>query len=139
MNNFQRMYARLAQLGVVSIIESDQDAAKSEVSGFQPLSLDILYRAGDAVVIALAHNAIQNGDLMADPDMEIAIHAGGAAAPLSYQNDFLGAYHQVYDQFPNLQRVRAKLKRDLTFFLLEWLENAIEQGHRPFFTPNGLT
>ena len=37
------------------------------------LHLAILYRANDTARIAIAHNYIQNGDVIPDPDMELIV------------------------------------------------------------------
>jgi hypothetical protein len=80
--------------------------------------------------ISLAHNFVQNGDLMADPDMEIRIYPyAGFVEALTYQLDSLGIYQVVY---PEPGKVYPKLKKDLNKFLNQWLSNLIDQG---FYLP----
>lgn len=43
---------------------------------------------GYGEIISIAHYSKQNGDLMADPDMEFVI-VGGDYYPTSYRNDYL--------------------------------------------------
>jgi hypothetical protein len=44
-------------------------------------------------MIALAHNGIQNGDVMADPDVQVIIYSGTkSAAGITFQNDYVGIY-----------------------------------------------
>ena len=77
--------------------------------------------------MALAHNYIQNGDVMADPDMEIRIYPEiKYAEALTYQLDGLGIFQRVY---PEPGKVYPKLKRELNKFLNQWLKNCIDQGH----------
>lgn len=62
--------------------------------------------------------------------MEIAIHHNlNMAEALTYQQDGLGIYQEVYDQFPNPTKQDAKLKTELNTFLKQWLKNALDQGH----------
>ena len=76
----------------------------------------------------MAHNYIQEGDVMADPDMEIRICPDlHSVEALTYQQDGLGIYQAVY---PEPGKVDLKLKRDLNQFLNQWLTNLIEQGFR---------
>ena len=71
---YERIYQKLDQLGITGLIESGTEAAKSTASGYMDLSFDRLYDEEGAVVIALAHYYKQNGDLCADPDMEIRVY-----------------------------------------------------------------
>lgn len=69
--------------------------------------------------MAMAHN----GDLMADPDMEIEIdQTTQMARALSYQNDYVGVYNHV-------EQDKSK-QNDLTSFLLTWTQNLIDQGFK---------
>lgn len=89
--------------------------------------------------ISLAHNFIQNGDLMADPDMEIRIYPyAGFIEALSYQLDSMGIYQVVY---PEPGKVYPKRKKELNRFLNQWLTNLIDQGFKfnPSLTPLGPT
>ena len=73
-------------------------------------------------MIALAHNGIQNGDVMADHDVEVKINAEKEEAEaLSFQNDYLGIYQTVYED----GNCNMKLKKDLNIFLDDWLSNII--------------
>jgi uncharacterized protein YqiB (DUF1249 family) len=77
--------------------------------------------------IALAHNGIQNGDVMSDPDMEVKIYPESKSAEaLTFQNDYLGIYQEVY---PEPGKYYPKLKKELNEFLCEWLQNIIDAGY----------
>jgi uncharacterized protein YqiB (DUF1249 family) len=74
--------------------------------------------------IALAHNGKQNGDVMADPDMEIKIYPEmKMAEALTFRNDYMGIYQEVY---PEPRKYYPKLKRELNDFLNNWLKTMIE-------------
>ena len=133
-NIHQIIFNKLEKLGVISL--SDVDSAKSVIDpdgGMMDLNYDNLgtrkLDLGNYVNydIALAHNYIQNGDVMADPDMEIRIYPEARyAEALTYQLDGLGIFQQVY---PEPGKVYPKLKKDLNIFLNQWLKNCIDQGH----------
>lgn len=66
--------------------------------------------------IAMAHNYIQYGDVMADPDMEIIIDNDKKAAyAQTYQQDNLGVYQSVSHQ--------PEIANSLNSFLNDWLKN----------------
>ncbi len=93
---------------------------KFKSDGLMDLNVDRL--APDR--IALAHNGIQNGDVMSDPDVEVRIYPDQKAAEaLTFQNDYLGIYQEVYLE-PG--KFYPKLKKELNTFLDDWLCNMIE-------------
>ena len=127
MNKFEAIYKKLEELGVIDLIEQGKDSAKSVSSGFMDFNLDILYREDESVMIALAHYFKQNGDLCADPDMEVRIFPETQQAEaMTFQQAIPPVFHQVY---PEPGKVIPVLKRDLNNFLNQWLSNAISQGH----------
>jgi uncharacterized protein YqiB (DUF1249 family) len=96
---------------------------KFSASGLMDLNVDKL----SASIIALAHNGIQNGDVMADPDVEVRINnEKEECEALSFQNDYLGIYQQVY---PDGEKCNTKLKKELNIFLDYWLSNIIDSGY----------
>jgi uncharacterized protein YqiB (DUF1249 family) len=88
----------------------------------------VLERGSNRTVIALSHYYRHpSGDMIADPDMVVAVYPDKAMAEaLSYQDIF--GYREVYSQGGSLVDVRAK--RDQNQFLKRWLGNLIAQGHR---------
>ena len=128
MNKFESIYNKLDKLGILAI---RAESAKSKSGGFMDLNFDRLGTRdmnSYSYDIALAHNYIQNGDVMADPDMEIRIYpAGKLAEALSFQMSNPPIYQVVY---PSPGKVYPKLKRELNSFLNQWLSNCIQQGHK---------
>lgn len=105
------------------------ESMKLKAAGYMDLSIDNL-RGGK---IAMAHNYIQNGDVMADPDMMLEVDTEEKTiVPLTFQNDGLGLFQEVYDidGQGNKTGVRVKLKRDLEHFLIQWIKNLKMQGHK---------
>jgi len=133
---YESIYKKIDRLtgGIENFKESEEGYKKLKSGGFMDLSIDLLRNKehpkggqdGHCFIIAMAHNYSQNGDLMADPDMEIAIYPGmKMAEALTYQQDGLGIYQEVY---PEPGFVNVRLKRELNSFLNQWLDNLKRQG-----------
>ena len=97
---------------------------------YMPLSVDFLYDSDDGCkVYSIAHNGEMNGDLMADPDMELKIdHTAGTVEPLTFQNDYMHIFQQVYVNRNGKKLYSPRLRTDLDDFLWHWLQNIQEQG-----------
>jgi len=94
---------------------------KLKSSGYMDLSVEILERTAEYMRISLTHYGEQDEDLMTDPDMEIKVYPDTKMAEaLTYQNDYLAVYQEVY---PEPNKVYLKLKKELNQFLLQWLCN----------------
>ncbi len=79
--------------------------------------------------ISIAHYYRQNGDSMSDPEMTFRIdHEKGTLEPLTYQQDGLGLYQQVY---PEPGKWIPKLRKDLNRFTNQWFRNIEEQRYLP--------
>jgi len=103
---------------------------KLKAEGVMDLNIDVITWKEDdqkkTFRIAMAHNFIQNGDVMADPDMEIRIHREQKTAEaLTFQQDSLGVYQEVY---PETGIIDTAVKKSLNTFLLTWLGNLKKQG-----------
>jgi uncharacterized protein YqiB (DUF1249 family) len=111
------------------------DYLRLEAPGFMPLAVDCLARESDGtLVVAIAHNFIQNGDVCPDPDMQIRVlpprEFAGTSIPgyveaLTYQD--MTRYEEVYTR--DARAFRPALKKSLNSFLLLWSKNLIQQGH----------
>jgi uncharacterized protein YqiB (DUF1249 family) len=104
-----------------------QDSAKSVVVGYMDLNLDVLERKNSYRRIALSHYwEHESGDLIADPDMEIAVFFDlGMAEALTYQDSY--SYEVAYKEQgepPDLL-----IHTRINVFLEEWLGNLSMQGH----------
>jgi uncharacterized protein YqiB (DUF1249 family) len=99
---------------------------KSQVPGLMDLNLDLLSRNDEIITVALSHYYEQNGDLIADPDMVVRIDTNAETVEaLTFQDTC--TYREVY---LDGNRVDVKAKRELNAFLVQWLTNLIDQGHR---------
>ena len=123
---YQAIYSKL--LKVCPDLHTIESHRKSVIGGtIMDLSLDVLSRNENKIVIALSHYYKHpSGDMIADPDMEIAVYPKlQIAEALSYQDSYI--YRTVYSQ--DRMQVDTKAKQDLNDFLYIWLSNLIEQGH----------
>ena len=122
----QAIYSKL--LKVCPDLHTIESHRKSVVGGaIMDLSLDVLSHSDSKIVIALSHYYKHpSGDMIADPDMEVAVYPKQQIAEaLSYQDSYI--YRTVYSQ--DRMQVDTKAKQDLNNFLYIWLTNLIEQGH----------
>ena len=121
----QQIYKKL--LVVIPHLESIVEHGKSVVPGYMDLNLDVLKRGKDKTVIALSHYYKHRGDMIADPDMVLAVYPDRAMVEaLTYQDCY--RYQEVYSDGGRIVDIQAK--RELNKFLLQWLGNLIIQGHR---------
>ena len=128
MNTYQHFATVLAGL-----LGTDT-AIRLTVPGFMPLSVEDIGQSGDGNrLISICHYGEQNGDLMRDPDMVFEIHAWAdapAAEPLSFHNDYMGLFQEVYRYGADGKKthVNVRLKQELTSFARTWFKNLKDQG-----------
>lgn len=99
--------------------------------GFMPLVVEQLYtdRKG-RTVYSLTHYGEQNGDAMRDPDMELAVdHDAQTVEPLTFRNDYLGVFQEVYIERDGQRLYSPRLRSQLDDFLRQWLKNIEMQGY----------
>lgn len=102
--------------------------------GYMDLVIENLQCADDNgnPIYSIAHYGEQNGDLMADPDMEIAVNdKDGRIIPRTFQNDYMGLFQQVFREQDGRAVYSPSLLRDLDTFLWQWLQNIEQQGFTP--------
>ena len=87
-------YRRLFLLGVIDITSFKKIKSK----GYMDLNIDVLEDNDEIRVIAMAHNIIMGGDLIADPEITIKLFKNTAEAKvLTYQVYSLGVYEKIYE------------------------------------------
>ena len=129
MTREERIYKRL--LKIFPDLESLEIGGyrKIENDSYMPLSMDILDDNQYGRIISIAHNFIQNGDLMADPDMQILVSfKKQTVQAMTFQNDGVGAYQECLFFDDGKLLVRMNLLKDLNRFLDVWTKNLIDQG-----------
>ena len=109
-------------------------AVRIRVEGYMPLSVEDIGQSADGNrLISICHYGEQNGDLMRDPEMVFELFTHGeasAAEPLSFQNDYMGLFQEVfrYDDTGKKTHVKTRLKQELKSFARTWFTNLKEQG-----------
>lgn len=101
---------------------------KLKASGYMDLSIDRQFENEEFIQFAIAHNGLLNGDIMADPDMEIRLFKGEVPRlqAIAYQNDYAGAYRTIIGYEHTISA--SSIQRDLDGFLETWLINLRDQG-----------
>ena len=89
---------------------------------YLPLCIDRL----DENLFALSQNPIINGEMVADPDIEIRIYPEEKRAePTVYQDQ-----HERKVVYPETGMVNLKIKNELCVFLDRWLNELLHQGFK---------
>ena len=112
---------------------------KIENGAWMPLSIEIIEQCPNgSKVVMLCHYREQNGDLMADPEMNFLVLQnvmGTFVCPIYYRNDYL-PFERLREQrsvtgndvnYSNY-RFNPRMQADHTSFANTWLKNIKDQG-----------
>lgn len=107
------------------VLRGEVDSKTFEAgAGFMPLTIE---QVGDNF-IAISHYYEQNGDVMADPDMEFAYDNDRKTLQArTYQQDALQRYDEVYGD----DGYNEELEEELNLFAHEWFQTIEKQGYVP--------
>ena len=107
------------------VLRGEVDSKTFEAgAGFMPLTIE---QVGDNF-IAISHYYEQNGDAMADPDMEFAYDNDRKTLQArTYQQDALQRYDEVYGD----DGYNEELEEELNLFAHEWFQTIEKQGYVP--------
>lgn len=107
------------------VLRGEVDSKTFEAgAGFMPLTIE---QIGDNY-IAISHYYEQNGDAMADPDMEFAYDNDRKMLQArTYQQDALQRYDEVYGD----DGYNEQLEEELNLFAHQWFQTIEEQGYVP--------
>ena len=123
MDRTKEIYVRLLQ--VIPNLRIIGSYAKLSAPGFMDLHVDILNKNGNVWRISLAHNYKGGGNVIPDPDMEVTVDFDNKTAQAAtYQDTYV--YREGNDE---------RSKKELNEFLLMWLGNLIDQGHKIVNSP----
>jgi len=114
----KEIYTKLLQ--VIPNLRNIGRYAKLSAPGFMDLHVDILHKNGNVWRMSLAHNYKSGGDVIPDPDMEVMVDFGNETAQAQTYQD-TNVYRVAIDE---------RVRKELNEFLLMWLGNLIEQGHK---------
>lgn len=110
----------------------DEDGNYAKIQNSPALMPVVVEKVGHLTgygeIISIAHYGEQNGDLMADPEMTFTI-VGGEYYPISFKNDYVGIYQEVFDynEEGEPSAIDIKLQSDLTSFANTWMISIKEQ------------
>jgi len=129
----KRIYRRLE--GVFGSLEDLKEGTsyRAEAEGFMRLSFEVLQvlPVGDMFIGSLSHYGVQNGDLMADPDMEILFMPSRKMCfPMTFRNDYMGFNQQAAWLEGEGVIGRYGVMREQEEFLDMWTKNIEFQGHK---------
>lgn len=107
------------------VLRGEVDSKTFEAgAGFMPVTIE---QVGDNF-IAISHYYEQNGDAMADPDMEFAYDNDRKTLQArTYQQDALQRYDEVYGD----DGYNEELEEELNLFAHEWFQTIEKQGYVP--------
>jgi len=113
-------------------INSENAYRKVDTSkSFKAVSVDFLGESKLGSFFSVAHNSIQNGDVMADPDMEFLKALDGNYYPIRYQNDFLpgflGHSKALNIEGGKIASYYPKVLSSLCSFTTKWMRNITMQ------------
>ena len=81
-------------------------------------------------IFSIAHYDNLNGDAMRDPEITFSVdYENKTIEPMSYQNDFQGAYTEVYRTINGKLYRSKKSRAEIDEFLHMWLKNLKHQDH----------
>jgi len=128
MNVYERIYKKLSKIVDLSDLKQKQ-FIKLISPGYMDLNFDFLYEEENGFRIAIAHNYVQNGDTMCDPDMEIRINPKmKTVEAMTYQQDGSpSCFKVVYSE--DGKEFNPKNKKELNAFLDKWLSNILNQNY----------
>lgn len=130
---YEQNYRRMKRIGLLNAVDNDNPGANLLAGGYMDLCVNYLgkRRIGgmDARVISLSHYYECNGDLVPDPDMEIAIYDDREMVEaLSYQDS--RTYRTSYIMRDEKMLIDIDGRRANNSFLARWLVILREQGFR---------
>lgn len=120
--------------GFLDVVDANDGYSKFTSGGFEDLVIENVWIKDYAgrPVYSIAHYYIQNGDMMRDPEMTVAIDKEcGRVIPVSYRQDCFGTYQEVFKMSGGKTYYHERLLRELDDFLWMWLKNVSDQGFSP--------
>ena len=122
----QKNYELLEKL-VPDLLKRKTDYVKFSAPGMEPVSMEWI----GSNRIAISATYIQNGDLMADPDMEFVVDKENRTfSARTFQNDGMGIYQSAESY--NGQVNNPKLVQDLNSFAQKWLQQIDQVYEREY-------
>lgn len=111
------------------ILSGEEVYGKSKRTGYMDFNLEQLHEDKTGYYISISHYYKENGDMIADPDMELLVNlTNKTIIPLAFQDRF--KYKLTFDDVYNRKLVNPKELKAQASFLSFWLGNLKKQGHK---------
>lgn len=123
----QKLYEAMYQKPYM--IEEGRHAKISNNPAYMSVVIEkVGHLPGYGEIISIAHYGLQNGNRMADPDMEFII-VGGDYYPISYCNDYLCQRRNVFtlNNEGKPEKINKFLQEHLTSFANHWMKSIADQ------------
>ena len=133
----EAMIKVLSDLGV-DLQAKEHTGYKFKAGSMMDLNVDV-WQAGKRQFIAISHYGEQNGDAMADPDIECEIseklnlrtgQIEKTLYPVHYQNDYLGIFQKIREYNGAQIKYSPSRTKDVRVFLTQWAKNIKAQGYK---------
>ncbi len=111
------------------ILSGGEVYGKSKRTGYMDFNLELIHQDKTGYYLALSHYYIENGDMIADPDMVVLFNAEHKTLiPLSFQDR--SRYKTTFDDIYDRKLINIKELKAQSSFLGFWLGNLKKQGHK---------
>ncbi len=124
-----RRLPKSAVIILEKLINSGTHKIDNSPDEYMPVHIEKIQESEACSIYSLAHYYVQNGDLMADPEVEILKAADGNYYPYSYRLDGLGInrYSVTFDEAGNIKGFYPSKQRQDALFTAKWLVNIKDQ------------
>ncbi|HMT28027.1 MAG TPA: hypothetical protein PKD91_01985 [Bacteroidia bacterium] len=124
-----RRLPKSAVLILEELISTGKTKIDNSTGDYMPVHIEKINNTIAGTIYSLAHYYVQNGDLMADPEVEILQGIDGNYYPYSFRIDSLGVnrFSVNFDENGSIKGFYPRRQRDDAFFTAKWLHNIKEQ------------
>jgi len=114
---------------LVGMVEDGYIKVDNTDGVFMSVSVEVIFEDDKYKVISLAHYYLQNGDLMADPEVCFLLDKGhGIYFPIYYMQDSIGVEEESVEMVNGeIKKVNLSLQLEHTRFANMWLKNIKHQ------------
>ncbi len=127
-----KMIKVLTDLGV-DFEAKEHKSYHFKAAGMMDLIVEVWPGSENCLHLSLAHYGKQNGDAIADPEMEFFVYNGLKGlelAPIHFQNDFLGIFQLARFKDENgVEKIRPHLILELRAFAKNWARTLDESAY----------
>lgn len=114
---------------LVGMVEDGYIKVDNTDGVFMSVNVEVIFDDDKYKIVSLAHYYLQNGDLMADPEVCFLLDKGhGMYYPISYKQDSIGVEEESVEMVNSeIKKVNLSLQLEHTRFANMWLKNIKRQ------------